>query len=67
MLKFLEFCVNFLRGIYKALFVIRYKYHRFVQRYRCLLGARIPRGAPTKEVARVIVDRYLTAPNDRYC
>ena len=46
--------------------LFRYKYHRFVQRYRCLLGARIPRGAPTKEVARVIVDRYLTAPNDSY-
>ena len=43
--------------IRKLGYPIRYKYNRFVQKYRCLLGARVPRGAPTKEVARVILDR----------
>ena len=43
--------------IRKLGYPIRYKYNRFVQKYRCVLGARVPRGAPTKEVARVILDR----------
>ena len=32
-----------------------------------MLGARVPRGAPTKEVARVILDRYVgTYHQDNY-
>jgi myosin-15 len=53
--------------IRKLGYPIRYKYNRFVQKYRCLLGARVPRGAPTKEVARVILDRYVgTYHQDNY-
>ena len=33
----------------------------FVPRYRCLLKGRIPRGAPTKEISRVILDNYSTS------
>merc|ERR1719334_1517720 len=32
--------------IRKLGYPIRYKYNRFVQKYRCVLGARVPRGAP---------------------
>ena len=42
--------------IRKAGFPARMKYLQFVRRYRCLLHGRDPRGAPTKEVARVILD-----------
>ena len=42
--------------IRKAGFPARMKYLHFVRRYRCLLHGRDPRGAPTKEVARVILD-----------
>ena len=53
--------------IRKLGYPIRYKYHRFVQKYRCLLGARVPRGTRTKEVARVILDRYVvTYHHDNY-
>jgi myosin X len=30
---------------------------RISNRYRCLLQGRVPRGAPSKEIARVILDR----------
>ena len=35
---------------------ILFNYHDL--RYRCLLKGRIPRGAPTKEISRVILDAY---------
>ncbi len=36
---------------------VKMKYSQFAQRYRCLLYGQVPRGAPTKEVCRVILDR----------
>jgi myosin heavy subunit len=30
----------------------------YFDRYRCLLKGRIPRGAPTKEISRVILDGF---------
>ena len=45
--------------IRKSGYPVRIKYSSFVQRYGCVLKGRIPRGAPTKEVARVILDRNL--------
>jgi myosin-15 len=47
--------------IRKAGFPAKMKYLHFVQRYRCLLHGRDPRGAPTKEVARVILDSMQPA------
>ena len=39
----------------------------FQHRYRCLLKGRIPRGAPTKEISRVILDNYSsTYERDSY-
>ena len=51
--------------IRKAGFPCRMKYLHFVQRYRCLLQGRDPRGAPTKEVARVILDSMQPSMRDR--
>ena len=31
---------------------VRKKYSGFAARYRCLVAGRVPRGAPTKEIAR---------------
>ena len=36
---------------------VRKKYSAFAARYRCLVAGRLPRGAPTKEIGRYILDQ----------
>ena len=43
--------------IRKLGYPVRKKYSAFSARYRCLMAGRLPRGAPTKEIARFILDQ----------
>ena len=43
--------------IRKLGYPVRKKYHTFAEHYRCLIRGRIQRGAPTKEIARYILDQ----------
>ncbi|KAK3884845.1 hypothetical protein Pcinc_010904, partial [Petrolisthes cinctipes] len=40
-------------------FPVRMKFTHFAERYRCLLPGHLPRGAPSKEVCRVVLDRSI--------
>merc|ERR1719295_2545451 len=48
--------------IRKLGYPVRKKYQAFAEHYRCLIKGRIQRGAPTKEIARYILDQD---PNER--
>lgn len=52
--------------IRKSGYPVRMKYSAFAQRYRCLLKGMIPKGAPTKEITRVILDREPSRHRDLY-
>ena len=48
--------------IRKLGYPVRKKYQAFAEHYRCLIKGRVQRGAPTKEIARYILDQD---PNER--
>ncbi|CAL4069628.1 unnamed protein product, partial [Meganyctiphanes norvegica] len=38
-------------------FPVRQRFSQFADRYRCLVPGQVPRGAPSKEICRVVLDR----------
>ncbi|XP_065559306.1 unconventional myosin-XV-like isoform X1 [Artemia franciscana] len=43
--------------IRKTGYPVRMRYSHFAERFRCLVPVRIPKGAPSKEICRVVLDR----------
>lgn len=44
--------------IRKMGYPVRMKFLIFADRYRCLLRAKVPRGAPAREISKVILDGF---------
>merc|ERR1719336_2512436 len=52
--------------IRKLGYPVRKRYQNFAEHYRCLIKGRIQRGAPTKEIARYILDREGEEQRDNF-
>ncbi|GIX67575.1 unconventional myosin-XV [Caerostris extrusa] len=49
-------------SIRKTGYPIRMKFQQFAERYRCIVPGRLPRGSPSRDVCRVILDKI---PNSK--
>ncbi|XP_064096638.1 unconventional myosin-XV-like isoform X3 [Macrobrachium nipponense] len=47
-------------------FPVRMRFLRFAERYRCLVPGQVPRGAPSKEICRVVLDRVCRGSRGAY-
>ena len=52
--------------IRKLGYPVRKRYQNFAEHYRCLIKGRIQRGAPTKEIARYILDQEGEGERDNF-
>ncbi|XP_047476292.1 unconventional myosin-XV-like [Penaeus chinensis] len=47
-------------------FPVRMRFLQFAERYRCLVPGQVPRGAPSKEICRVVLDRVSRGSRTAY-
>ncbi|GBM19276.1 Unconventional myosin-XV [Araneus ventricosus] len=52
-------------SIRKTGYPIRMKFQQFAERYRCIVPGRLPRGSPSRDVCRVILDK-IPGSKDQY-